>query len=35
MDYMILIHSDETAVPERGSAQFERMMAGRMAYNQS
>ncbi len=35
MDYMILIHSDETAVPERGSAQFEQMMAGWMAYNQS
>jgi uncharacterized protein YndB with AHSA1/START domain len=36
MDYMFLIHSDETAeAPAPGSPQFEQMMAGWMAYNQS
>ncbi len=36
MDYMILIHSDETVeMPERGTAQFEQMMGDWMAYNQT
>ena len=35
MDYMILIHSDETyPVPAPGSPGFDEMMAGWMAYNQ-
>jgi len=36
MDYMILIHSDETAeAPAPGTPEFEQMMAGWMAYNQA
>ncbi len=35
MEYMILIHSDEnSATPTPGTAEFEQMMAGWMAYNQ-
>ena len=34
MEYMILIHSDETQVPAPGTAAFEQMMGAWMAYNQ-
>lgn len=35
MDYMILIHGDETAgAPAPGSPEFEQMMAGWMEFNQ-
>lgn len=35
MDYMILIHSNENhPTPAPGSAEFDQMMAGWMAYNQ-
>ena len=35
MDYMILIHSDETyPTPGPGTPEFDTMMAGWMAYNQ-
>jgi hypothetical protein len=34
MDYMILIHTDETAVPAPGSPEFEQMMGSWLAYNQ-
>jgi hypothetical protein len=34
MDYMILIHTDENAYPERGTPEFDTYMAGWFAYNQ-
>jgi len=35
MEYMILIHGDETfPTPQAGTPDFEQMMAGWMAYNQ-
>jgi hypothetical protein len=34
MEYMILIHSDETQVPVPGTPAFEQMMGAWMAYNQ-
>lgn len=34
MEYMILIHSDETSLPTPGMPGFDEVMAGWMAYNQ-
>lgn len=36
MEYMILLHSDESQIPdfEPGTPEFEQMMGGWMAYNQ-
>lgn len=35
MEYMILIHSDETRLPTPGTPGFDEIMAGWMAYNQT
>ena len=35
MEYMLLIHSDETQLPQRGTEAFEGFMAAWFAYNQT